>query len=228
LRAVRYLELAVLMLLSPLALLSPGLRRRWFRSVVRASGVKLVVTGGPLRLPGDRGTLVVANHISWLDIPVLLAVENLGVLGKSDVREWPVLGHLATRAGTVWIDRFRLRLLPGTVADLAANLRAGRHMLVFPEGTTWCGPMRGRFFPATLQAALDAGAPVRPVRLTYRLAGGDPTTVAGFLGDETLWTSLSRVVSTRGLVVEVTVRPGDGLPRTDRKALAKAAADRVF
>ena len=238
LRATRYTELAVLLLavlLLALALpvLTAGARarwsRRWFRAVVRASGVKLVVTGGPLLVP-DRtgiGTLVVANHISWLDIPVILAVESLGLLGKSDVRDWPVLGTVAARAGTVFIDRRRLRLLPGTVADLAANLRGGRSMLVFPEGTTWCGPMRGRFFPATLQAALDAGAPVRPVRLTYRLAGGDPTTLAGFLGDETLWTSLGRVVSARGLVVEVESRPADGLPRENRRALARAAAASV-
>lgn len=226
LRAARYLALLVLMTTMPLVF--TRWRRVWFGGLVRASGVRTVLHGGPPPVPGPVGTLVVANHVSWLDIPVLLAQADLGVLGKSDVRAWPVIGSVAARTGTVFIDRRRLRLLPRTVADLAANLRRGRSMLVFPEGTTWCGPMSGRFFPATLQAALDADAPVRPVRLTYRVAGGGATTVAGFLGDETLWTSVRRVVSARGLVVEVDVRSAAGLPRDDRRVLARAAAESVL
>jgi 1-acyl-sn-glycerol-3-phosphate acyltransferase len=118
----------------PLALALPGLRpparvratRAWFRAVLGAAGVRLVVRGGH-RLSRDGaepraersdvdeawvarpGTLVVANHISWLDIPALQAVEPMRVLAKSDVRGWPVLGPLARRAGTLFIDRHRLR-----------------------------------------------------------------------------------------------------------------------
>src|SRR5262245_55978767 len=125
--------------------------------------------------PGSVGTLLAANHISWLDIPAILAVTPARVLAKSDVRGWPIVGVLAARAGTVFIDRYRLSRLAGTVADLGAALRTGATVLVFPEGSTWCGRTSGRFFTATFQAAVDADAPVRPVSLRYRLASGEAT-----------------------------------------------------
>jgi 1-acyl-sn-glycerol-3-phosphate acyltransferase len=204
--------------------------RRWFRAVVAASGVRLRVSqarSGPavraraaaarpygqdrsseqLWGPDGEAVLVAANHVSWLDIPALLAVAPARVLAKSDVRAWPVLGLLAYRGGTIFIDRRRLRRLPATVAEIAGALHDGQSVLVFPEGSTWCGRVHGRIYPATMQSAIDAGAPIRPVALRYRFADGTPTTVAAFVGDDTLVASVWRVVSARDLVVEVDVRP---------------------
>jgi 1-acyl-sn-glycerol-3-phosphate acyltransferase len=160
---------------------------------------------GPL--PTASGTLIAANHVSWLDIPAVLAVAPVRILAKSDVRDWPVLGMMAIRSGTIFIDRRRLRRLPGTVADIAAALRAGRDVLVFPEGSTWCGRTAGRFYPALFQAAVNAGAATVPVSLHYRLSSGEPTTAAAFVGDDTLLASVRRVIAARALVVEVEVRP---------------------
>ncbi|GAA1768838.1 lysophospholipid acyltransferase family protein [Luedemannella helvata] len=211
-RAARYAGMALLL---PVALalgaalpLMPGPVRRaavrgWFRALLRAAGVRLVVRGVPL---GRSPALVVANHVSWLDIPALLAVGTLRVVAKSDVRGWPVVGALAARAGAIFIDRTRLRGLPRTVAEVADALRSGHSVLAFPEGSTWCGRTAGRFYPAVFQAAVDARVPVRPVRLTFRLADGTATTVAAFVGDDTLLDSVRRVVAIRDLTVEVTLR----------------------
>jgi 1-acyl-sn-glycerol-3-phosphate acyltransferase len=139
-----------------------AMKRAWFRLLLHASGVRLIVRGEHRLSPG-RGTLVVANHVSWLDIPAILAVEGLHVVAKADVRRWPVVGLLAARGGTLFIDRYRLRALPVAVADIATALRSGHSVLAFPESTTWCGRTQGRFYPATFQAAINAGAPVRPV-----------------------------------------------------------------
>ena len=165
------------------------------------------VVGGALPAGRGTGTLVTANHVSWLDIPAVLAVEPVRVVAKSDVRAWPVIGLLAARGGTLFIDRNRLRRLPATVAEIADTLRDGQSVLVFPEGSTWCGRTQGRFYPASFQAAIDAGAPVRPVALRYRLADGTVTTAAAFVGDDTLIASVLRVVATRGLVAELVVGP---------------------
>ncbi len=182
--------------------------RGWFRAVLSASGIRLVVTGVSGRSLSDGpAVLVAANHVSWLDIPTILAVQPMRVLAKSDVRGWPVIGLLASRGGTLFIDRRRLRRLPGTVADIATALREGESVLAFPEGSTWCGRTQGRFFPATMQSAIDAGVPVRPVSLSYRLDDGTPTTVAAFVGEDTLLASAWRIVSTRGLVVELLASP---------------------
>ncbi len=197
--------------------------RRFSRWLLAGLGVTLDHGSG---LSAGGGTLVAANHISWLDVIALLAVEPVGMLAKRETREWPVVGSIADRIGTVYADRERIRTLPGTVADVAAALRTGRSMVVFPEATTWCGVSFGRFRPAMFQAALDAGAPVRPVTVRYRLADGRPTTLAAFIGDDTLVASLRRIIATDGLVVDI--RPGPVLtPAGGRRELARSAETHV-
>ncbi|WP_091090200.1 lysophospholipid acyltransferase family protein [Micromonospora nigra] len=204
--------------------------RSWARATVRAFGVRLVVRG---RLPRRRA-LVVANHVSWLDVPALLAVAPARMVAKGEVRGWPLLGLLARVGGTLFVDRSRPRDLPEAVGRVRAALRTGHTVAVFPEGTTWCGvsagcrPARG-FRPALFQAAVDAGTPVVPLRISYGCAGtGAPSTATAFLGEETLWRSVRRVLAAPGLVVSVTVagvlHPAAG---TDRRALARAAESAV-
>ncbi len=153
---------------------------------------------------------------------MILAVEPMRVLAKSDVRRWPVIALMASRGGTLFIDRMRLRRLPATVAEIADTLRGGESVLAFPEGSTWCGRTHGRFYPATLQSAIDAGVPVRPVSLRYRLGDGTLSTVAAFVGTDTLVASVWRVVSTRGLVVELEANP---LVETSGRSRREAAAE---
>jgi 1-acyl-sn-glycerol-3-phosphate acyltransferase len=185
------------------------LARKIFLGVLHAVGARLVVRGdptlgGPATGPG-RGVLVVDNHVSWLDIVVVNAVRPMRSVAKREIASWPVVGPLAARAGTVFLDRERLRALPDTIAELTAALRAGALVNVCPEGTTWCGQALGRFRPALFQAAIDSRVPVRPVVVRYRLAGGATTTWPAFIGDETLVRSVFRTVRLRGLVAELHV-----------------------
>nr|WP_232789564.1 lysophospholipid acyltransferase family protein [Streptomyces jeddahensis] len=212
--------------LSPLAArLSPAPRDRlvrwWCRTVVRAAGVRVRTTGGEAP-PG--GVLLVANHISWLDIPLLAAVRPARMLAKTEIRDWPVAGALVARGGTLFIERDRLRALPETVARIAAALRGGAAVVAFPEGSTWCGRARGSFRSAVFQAALDAGVPVQPVRIRYRQHGEAVSTAPAFVGDDSLGASLWRVASARDLAAEVDVLPPLA-PAThlDRRGLALAA-----
>ncbi|MFI8890374.1 lysophospholipid acyltransferase family protein [Streptomyces paradoxus] len=225
-RAVLRLGAVLLLLLAGIALtpfgsrIPPSLIRRWCRWIVRAAGVRVRITGAA---PPTGGLLLVANHISWLDIPLLAAVRPARMLAKTEVRHWPVAGALAARGGTLFIDRDRLRALPDTVARIAGALREGAAVAAFPEGSTWCGRAQGTFRRAVFQAALDAGVPVQPVRIGYRLSGA-ATAVPAYVGEDTLLASLWRVVTARGLVAEVEVRdpvPPGGSP--DRRALAHAA-----
>jgi 1-acyl-sn-glycerol-3-phosphate acyltransferase len=233
-RAVlRLTAVAVLVLagiaLSPLGWGSSRLRgripaewvRRWCRAIVRAAGVRVRLTG--TTAPAG-GLLLVANHVSWLDIPLLTAVRPARMLAKIEIRQWPVAGALAARGGALFIERDRLRALPETVARITEALRAGAAVAAFPEGSTWCGRAHGRFHRAVFQAALDAGVPVQPVSLRYRRAGGGPSTAAAFVGEDTLLASLWRVARTRGLIAEVETRPVI-LPgaHPDRRSLALAA-----
>ncbi|GLZ46211.1 hypothetical protein Acsp06_23960 [Actinomycetospora sp. NBRC 106375] len=208
----------------------------WTAAVLRAAGVR-VRRSGPAAPPG---ALVVANHVSWIDVLALHAVAPVRMLAKTEVRRWPVLGVMAARAGTVFLDRDRLRALPGAVAGLADALRAGVPIGLFAEGTTRCGRDLGPFRPAAFQAAYDAGAPIVPVALRYRgrdgvLPGGGPDTTAAFVGDDTLASSLLRVLTAPGLVVEVTTCavldtsavPAGPARATARRVLARRCAAAV-
>lgn len=241
-RAVLRLTIAAAVVLAgilgaqPVRLLPARLRhavvRAWSAALVRAFGVRITVRGNP---GPEGGRLVVANHISWLDIPLLAAVLPSRMLAKSDIRGWPLLGRLAGQAGTLFIERDRIRPLPATVDDLSRALLAGDRVTVFPEGSTWCGRAQGPFRRAPFQSALDARVPVQPVRLAYRLQehsgppGTDPPAGApAFVGDDPLTASLWRIARARGVRAEVTLLPRIPPGRyADRRDLAEAAQKAV-
>jgi 1-acyl-sn-glycerol-3-phosphate acyltransferase len=184
------------------------------RGLLAALGVRLQ-RRGPAPRPGS---LLVANHVSWLDIVALVALGDPRLVAKREVHGWPGIGLLAAATGTIFVDRGRPRSLPATVAEVGAALRGGRSVAVFPEGTTFCGVNRGRFRPAMFQAAIDAGAPVVPIAITY------DSTAAAFVGDDSLWASVRRVAGLRSLTVTLifapALRPAAG---ADRRVLARAA-----
>jgi 1-acyl-sn-glycerol-3-phosphate acyltransferase len=197
------------------------------RGVLRSLGIRLEQRGAGLdrRAPGS---LVVVNHVSWLDIVVLLAVGRSRLVAKTEVRGWPVVGQIARYVGTIFVDRSRPTALPDAVAEVRRALAAGQAVSFFPEGTTSCGRAVRRFRPAFFQAAVDTGAPVVPVTLRFAQAGSGRTSRAAFIGDDTLLDSLGRVVGLRDLTISVsygaTIYPQSG---ATRRVLARVAATAV-
>ncbi|HEX6870086.1 MAG TPA: 1-acyl-sn-glycerol-3-phosphate acyltransferase [Micromonosporaceae bacterium] len=228
LAAVVLVLLATALLTPVVALVGPV---RWptvrllARALLAVLGVRTRLRGR-LRRPA---ALVVANHVSWLDILVLLAHQPACLVAKHQVRDWPLVGRLAAAIGTVFIDRTRPRTLPGAVARAAAVLRAGQSVAVFPEATTWCGRAVGRFRAAMFQAAIDARVPVVPVSLRYRSLDGETTAVAAFLGEDTIFASVLRIARVPGLLVAVDVHPAlHPGPGATRAGLARAAKAMVY
>ncbi|MGY1618655.1 lysophospholipid acyltransferase family protein [Geodermatophilus sp. SYSU D00691] len=193
--------------------------------VLTALGMRVEVHSPAVAWPRPgTGRLVVSNHVSWLDDLALQTVVPGAPVSRSEVAGWPVVGRVLARSGGVFLDRGRLRSLPGSVREVADRLRAGATVLVHPEGTAGCGVQLGRFRPALFQAAVDSGAAVCPVAIRYRTEpGGDPTAVAGYLADDPLWRSIRRVVATRGLVLEVHLLPALAPAAADRRTLAALA-----
>ena len=162
--------------------------REWSRQMLSIMGVELVVRGNP---PGHGPVLLVANHISWLDILVMDAAQPARFVSKSDVRSWPLLGSLVTGAGTLYIERENRRDAMRVVHQMADSLRAGDILAVFPEGTTGDGQTLLPFHANLIQAAISVNAPVLPVGLSF-VDGhtGQRSDAPLFIGDTTMLQSI--------------------------------------
>ncbi len=213
------MALVLLVTLDRSGRIAPEPLTRWWNSrLLEILHVRLRVRGQ--RLDGPH--LIVCNHISWLDIPVIAASDLTRFVSKAEVGSWPIAGWLANAAGTFYIRRGA----GGTkqlIQAIAEHLRGGGSATVFPEGTTTDGSGMLKFQPRLFGAAIDSASPVQPVALRYsRAANGE--NIAAFVGEETLTHNLRRLLKERELTVELTycapIRPEAG---QDRGALAQAA-----
>ena len=191
----------------------------WSAALVRHLGLALHVRGTAPR-PG--ATLVVANHVSFLDIAAIhAAIPQARFVSKADVLAWPLLGWLIRNAGTLFIERERKRDALRVVHAMAESLQRGETVAVFPEGTTGAGDVPLPFHANLLQAAIATGTPVQPVVLRYADAQHRFSPVAEFVGDTTLLQSVWRILSARGLQVHVDLLEPQGSRHADRRALAE-------
>ena len=198
------------------------LRQGWSARLLKILGIRLC-TDAPFIGPGS---LIVANHVSWLDIFVINAAFPTTFVSKAEVREWPLAGWLATRHQTVFLrrgSRGHARIINGEIAALLAR---GRHVTVFPEGTTTDGSHVLGFHGALLQAAIDAAAPLQPMAIAYRQPDGQYTRAPAYDGDLSLLDSLRAIVAEPAIVARLTVgEPLSVIDTPDRKTLARQARE---
>jgi 1-acyl-sn-glycerol-3-phosphate acyltransferase len=190
---------------------------RWSARMLRLLGIDVQASGTPHAGP----LLIVANHVSWLDILAINAVQPARFVSKADVRHWPFLGWLVACGGTLFIERERKRDALRVVHQIAEALQGGEIVAVFPEGTTSDGHGVLPFHANLLQAAIATEAPVQPVVLRYRDDTSAVSAAAAYIGDTSLLQSLWWVACARGLVVKVQVQPAQGTRHLDRRALAE-------
>jgi 1-acyl-sn-glycerol-3-phosphate acyltransferase len=192
--------------------------RWWSAKLVRLVGLELQLSGTPR--PG--ATLLLANHVSWLDIAAIHAVApQARFVSKADVLAWPLLGWLIRGAGTLFIERARKRDALRVLHQVAEALEAGDSVAVFPEGTTGDGPTLLPFHANLLQAAIATGTPVQGVALRYSDPAHRFSPATQFLGDTTLLHSVWRMLSATGLQVHVDLLVPQGTRHADRRALAE-------
>ena len=198
----------------------------WAAQLLRIWDIGLEVRGQPV-LTGP--ALMVCNHISWLDILVIHATRHCRFVSKSELREWPLIGTLATGAGTLYIERESRKDALRMVKEMARALMAGDVLAVFPEGTTGDGFDMLPFHANLIQSAIDADAPVQPLALQFVDSKTNEISMAArFVGDDTLVGSIWRTLNAKGLKAVVNFGELEMANGQDRRAWAQTLRGKVM
>lgn len=199
------------------------LKQTWSRQLVGLLGIRIDGRG----VTGMEHGLLVGNHISFIDVFVINALLPSAFVAKSEVAQWPVIGWLARRAGTVFIERGSRRAAHHTHQLMLQALATGRRLAIFPEGTTTAGDGVLPFHGALFQSAIDAGVAVHAIAISYHDSEGDPSRAPAYIDDIGLLDCLTSVLKAEGLVARVTHASSFSPPLPDRRHLAHRAHQAV-
>ena len=195
--------------------------RRWSARLLRILAVHLTVEGVPPRAGAP--AMMVANHVSWLDIFAINAVRPARFVAKSEVRGWPVIGWLCARVGALFIERVRRHHVAQINTCVATALAAGDTFAVFPEGTTTAGDVMLPFHASLLEPALACGTMLHPVAIRYTRGDGSLCREADYAGDKSLLDSLLAMITQPRIEVVLVFLTPLGTAGTHRRALAREA-----
>lgn len=192
----------------------------WSRSVCRIFGLRLVVRGEAL--PGPQ--LFAANHISWIDIPLMHCYVSMGFVSKAEIEKWPVIGFVARVGGTVFHHRGNHDSASGVAAMMSQRLLEGGNVAIFPEGGILPGDGVKRFHGRMFAAAIETASPVQPVMLRYVRDGRHDHDMS-FLPGEHFLANVFRLLRQEPCVAEVVLLPRlDSSGRQRRPLAAEAEA----
>jgi 1-acyl-sn-glycerol-3-phosphate acyltransferase len=204
---------------------------RWSRWILRSAGVTVIEHAAPgqaLRmLTGPR--LLVANHMSWLDIMVINSLAPASFIAKAEIRAWPVLGWLVATSGTLFIDRGKRAAIRNIVTSIEHQLDQHQAVALFAEGTTNDMTYLLPFHSNLMQPAITKQATVVPLGLRYiESQSGSIATAVEFVGDTTIVQSVLRVLSARAISAQLHVLPTiQAHTVASRQILAKQLQDQI-
>lgn len=194
----------------------------WSKAICRIFGLQHRITGE--FSPGAQ--LVVANHISWIDIMVLHSLCPVGFVAKAEIGEWPVLGFVAKSGGTVFHKRGSHDSASGAATAMADRMREGHPMAIFPEGGILPGAGIKRFHARMFAAAIEAQAPVQPVMLRYLQDGRHYDDIT-FLKDEHFVGNFFRLLSQKKSIADVHVLAPISPADKQRRELANSSEQAI-
>jgi 1-acyl-sn-glycerol-3-phosphate acyltransferase len=193
--------------------------KQWSIRLLVLCGVRVEIadfTGGQ----SAEWALIVANHISWLDIFVINALCPCHFVAKSDIRDWPLIGWLCEKTGTIFLARGRQRDVRKIYEGLVANIQAGERIAFFPEGTTAAQGTLLPFHANLFEAAIDAKVPIQPCALRYLDAAGNLHPAVDFTGDMTFAQSMIAILKADVVTAKLMLLPPIATSGAHRRELA--------
>ena len=173
------------------------------------------------------GALLIANHVSWIDIFVINAALPSVFVSKEEVRHWPVIGWLAARNETVFLRRGSRGHAKIINEQVAAILAQGKFVAVFPEGTTTDGQRVLHFHAALIQPALAAGRPVLPMAISYWEFDGQRSLAPRYDGDVSLGECAAAILRRKRIIARLVTTPALGLNGEDRRQVAAQGREAI-
>jgi 1-acyl-sn-glycerol-3-phosphate acyltransferase len=199
--------------------------RRWSTRLLAMCNV--TVSHAPGSVPALSRCMVVANHVSWLDIFVVHSLYPSHFVAKAEIRAWPLAGWLAEKAGTVFISRGNRRDLRHIFKGLVTSLEQGERVAFFPEGTTAAQGNLLPFHANLFEAAIDAKVPVQPFALTYQDASGGAHPSVDFIGETSFAESIVLILNGPPVKAQLAILPPLDSIGAHRRELAEASHQAV-
>lgn len=197
-----------------------ALVRQWSRRLLHILGVRVRLQGS---FPAHGNLLLVANHISWLDIFLILSRRHASFVAKAELAAWPFAGRLMRDVGTIFVARDRRRDTRRVNDRASQALASGDVVAVFPEGTTSDGSAVLRFHPSLLQPIVDSKGQVVPLAIRYREGETAPSPTPAYVGEDSFIASMWRICGARSLVAEIRVCETLPAAGATRRSLATGA-----
>ena len=201
------------------------LMQRWAGGLLSVLEIRLQCHG---RLPTAEipCVLLAANHISWLDVCVLMAACPTRFVAKAEINRWPVLGRLSRNVGTLFIERAKRADTLRINQQISEVLERGERVTVFPEGTTTDGTRLDHFHASLLQSAVTTDALLYPVAIGYRNSAGGICQEAAY-GDSSLVVSLQKILSQTRIDAELTFNEPISCGTRNRRELARLSEQAI-
>lgn len=200
------------------------LTRWWCSGLLWRFNINVVIHGKP-PIESAKKCMILANHVSWIDIHALNSILPLRFIAKSDINTWPVFGYLARKSGTIFINRNR-RKDTARIVDTTANcLSHGSNVAFFPEGTTTDGTSIAHFKSSIVQAAINAKATIHPVAIRYSNPDGSINPKLSYAGETTMAESMMHALKTKYPVVELHFLPTIDYNGGNRQDITQQAYD---
>lgn len=197
---------------------------RLARSLAWLFGIKVEVEGTPV----SGAVLFTANHISWLDIPVVHSACAMGFVGKAEIEQWPIFSFIARAGGTIFHERGNHDSAAGVTRAMEQRLREGRAVTIFPEGGIKPGVREVRVFHARMyRPAVEVGCRVQPVMIRY-VQNGQIDHDFPFRVGESMLKNLLRVLARKGVTAQLKFLPPLEAADKPRRELAEACRAAVI
>lgn len=196
------------------------IERHWNNGLMVILNIKIRLYGTAPGLAGQN-MMLVANHVSWLDIYLLNAVRPARFVSKIEVRSWPIVGWLACMTGTLFVDRTKRHDTARVNSEMSAVLINGGCLGVFPEGTTSNGSQLRPFHASLLQAAVHSQSQVWPIAIRYTYADGTLNVAPAYIGELSFFDSLRLILSEAVIYAELVFLPPINALGKQRRELAR-------